>query len=70
MNDPPFNKHLILFDSIVIEQELFNDKSAKDIAALIGKDPSTISKEVKLRRITKQPNTFNKYSDDLLNRSL
>lgn len=67
MNDAPFNKHLTLSDRIVIEQELFNDKTAKDIASLIGKDPSTISKEVKLHRITKQPNASINYSVDLLN---
>ena len=41
------NKHLTLSDRIYIEQELSQGSSFKQIGLSLGKDPSTISKEVK-----------------------
>ncbi len=42
--------HLTLSDRIYIEQELLQNSSFRSIAATLHKDPSTISKEVKLHR--------------------
>ena len=41
------NKHLTLDERNVIEQELLKNTSFKVIAEYLGKDPTTISKEVK-----------------------
>ena len=46
-------KHLTLSDRILIEQGLNEGKSFKAIASLIGKDPTTVSKEVKKHRTIK-----------------
>ena len=46
--------HLTLDERNIIEQELCNNTSFKDIAILLDKDPTTISKEVKKRRIRKE----------------
>ncbi len=46
-------KHLTLSDRILIEQGLNEGKSFKAIASSIGKDPTTISKEVKKHRTIK-----------------
>ena len=43
-------KHLTLSDRVYIEQELLQNSSFRSIAASLGKDPSTISKEVRLHR--------------------
>lgn len=51
-------KHLSLDNRIFIEQSLSNNKSFKEISRYIGKDPSTISKEVKKHRIVKNPTNF------------
>ena len=45
------NKHLTLKDRQEIQDCLYKSLTFKAIAALIGKDPTTISKEVKLRSI-------------------
>ena len=45
------NKHLTLSDRTFIEQELVRGSSFKSIAEVLNKDPTTISKEVKLHRI-------------------
>lgn len=44
-------KHLTLSDRTFIEQELVQGSTFKAIADALDKDPTTISKEVKLRRI-------------------
>ena len=44
-------KHLTLTDRTFIEQELVQGSSFKSIADALGKDPTTISKEVKLHRV-------------------
>lgn len=41
-------RHLTLSDRIYIEQELLQQSSFRSIASALGKDPSTISKEIKL----------------------
>lgn len=46
--------HLSLDERNTIEQELNNNKSFKEIAILIEKDPTTISKEVKRHRFMKE----------------
>lgn len=47
-NDPDIIiKHLGLSDRIAIEQGLYQGKTFKDIALEIGKNPSTVAKEVK-----------------------
>ena len=43
-------KHMTLSDRIYIEQALSNHDSFKDIAAVLKKDPSTISKEIRKHR--------------------
>ena len=52
MNKPKKNfheqKHLTLSERTYIEQELFQGSSFKAIAEFLGKDPSTISKEIRL----------------------
>ena len=45
---PGNQKHLSLEDRKYIERSLNNDSSFKDIARFLCKDPTTISKEVKL----------------------
>jgi IS30 family transposase len=44
------HKHLTLSDRTYIEQELFRGTSFKQIASTLQKDPTTISKEVRLHR--------------------
>lgn len=57
-------KHLTLEDRKLIERGLDLDKSAKEIASWIGKDATTVSKEVKLNRIFKSANPFNQKPKD------
>ena len=52
-----YNKHLTLDDRIAIQKALKEGRSFVDIAAVIGKDPSTISKEVKARLTVKETGT-------------
>ena len=47
---PGNQKHLTLEDRVFIENSLNQRRSFKDIAKYLSKDPTTISKEVKLRR--------------------
>lgn len=48
---PGNQKHLTLADRLYIEDSLNHNVSFKDIAKFLCKDPTTISKEVKLHRI-------------------
>ena len=48
------NMHLTLDERNYIEQELMKNTSFKEIAHYLGKDPSTISKEIKKHRIKKE----------------
>lgn len=50
-NNKHNHKHLTLSDRTYIEQELVQGSSFKAIADALGKDPTTISKEVKLHRV-------------------
>ena len=49
---PGNQKHLSLEDSKYIEHSLNRGSSFKDIARFLCKDPTTISKEVKLHRVS------------------
>lgn len=48
------NKHLTLDERNIIEQELAKNTSFKEIANLLSKDPTTISKEVRKHRVRKE----------------
>lgn len=48
------NKHLTLDERNIIEQELTKNTSFKEIAKLLSKDPTTISKEIRKHRIRKE----------------
>ena len=52
-------KHLTLDDRIVIEKGLDQKSSLRSIAARLGKDPSTLSKEIKKHRSFQEHNHFN-----------
>lgn len=54
MNNKGNQKHLTLSQRIEIEKGLTENKSFSAIAGAIGKDPSTISKEVRLHSQTKE----------------
>ena len=49
---PGNQKHLSLQDRIYIQNELSKGSPFKDIARFLCKDPTTISKEVKSRRLS------------------
>lgn len=53
------NTHLSLDDRKIIQSGLENNLTRVEIAKLIGKSPSTVGKEIKLRRILKPRNVFN-----------
>ena len=48
------HSHLTLSDRIYIEQALERRMKFKDIAVFIGKDPTTVSKEIRRHRIAKE----------------
>ncbi len=48
------NTHLTLDERNIIEQELMKNTSFKDIALILDKDPTTISKEIRKHRIRKE----------------
>lgn len=52
-------KHMTLSDRIFIEQALADHTSFKDIAAVLKKDPSTISKEIRKHRTFKEGSHYN-----------
>lgn len=56
---PGNQKHLIMDDRIFIEKELDSSKSLRSIAAQLGKDPTTISKEIKKHRTFHEHNRYN-----------
>ena len=47
------HRHLTLSDRVFIEQELLQGTSFKKIGGMLGKDPTTISKEIRRNRISK-----------------
>ena len=58
------NKHLTIEDREYIEELLTKDIKLKTISEVIKKDPTTVSKEIKARRILNKANLFNqKYKD-------
>ena len=62
-------KHLTLVDRIAIQQCLDHAVTFKEIAACIGKDQTSISKEVK-RHISVSPNSvkkFDKHGNSVVN---
>ena len=52
-------KHMTMDDRIVIEKGLEQKFSLRSIAAQVGKDPTTISKEIKKHRSFQEHNRFN-----------
>ena len=58
-NNERKQKHLTLEDRVIIETGLNAGSSMRAIALQLGKDPSTISKEVRKRRTHLERNTFN-----------
>ena len=56
------HKQLSLNDRKIIQDGLEKSLSKVEIAKMIGKDPTTISKEIKKRRVLKARNTFNRDS--------
>ena len=56
---PGNHKHLTLEDRCEIERQLTLGTPIKAIAALLCKDPTTISKEIKLHRVRQPHNSFN-----------
>ena len=52
-------KHMTLDDRISIEKGLDQHLSLRSIALQLGKDPTTISKEIKKHRSFQEHNRFN-----------
>ena len=52
-------KHMTMDDRVVIEKGLDQKRSLRSIAAQLGKDPTTISKEIKKHRSFHEHNHFN-----------
>lgn len=61
---PGNQKHLSLEDRIYIEKSLNDNKSFKDIARFLCKDPSTISKEIKGHRLSEYLSTKGYFSNE------
>ena len=55
------NKHMDLDDRIKIEEGLNARLTMKEIAASVGKDPTTISKEIKKHRTDQPHSSFNEH---------
>ena len=62
------NLHLTLDERNIIEQELNNNKTFKEIANLLSKDPTTISKEVRKHRIYKEGQSIHTSSNSCARR--
>ena len=60
-------KHMTQDDRVAIEAGLTESKSLREIASMIGKDPSTISKEIKKHRTFPPRNTFNDSANQCAN---
>ena len=56
---PGTQKHMTLDQRIMIEKNLDQGSSFRSIALQLGKDPTTISKEIKKHRIFREHNHFN-----------
>ncbi len=53
------NKHLSLDERRIIQTGIENRSTKKSIADTIGKDPTTVAKEIRAHRILRPRNTFN-----------
>ena len=60
-------KHLTLDDRTTIQLELGKSTSFKQIGLLLGKDCTTISKEVRLHRISEKSCAFGKAFNNCIN---
>lgn len=60
MKNDKLNKHLTQEDRTNILEGLIKGLKLKDIAKSIRKDPTTVSKEIKLRRYSKPGNQYNR----------
>ena len=58
MKQDCYQKHLTLEQRILIENGLVENKSFSEIARSIGKDPSTVSKEVRRHARVKERNNL------------
>lgn len=56
------NKHLTLNERKIIETGIINRSNKVDIARTIGKDPTTVAKEIRKHRVLKKRNVFNRDS--------
>ena len=56
------NKHLTLNERKIIETGIINRSNKVDIARTIGKDSTTVAKEIRKHRTLKKRNTFNRES--------
>ncbi len=56
------NKHLTLNERKIIETGIINRSNKVNIARTIGKDPTTVAKEIRKHRVLKKRNTFNQSS--------
>ncbi len=59
-------RHLTIDEKIVIETELRKRSSFKSIGTLIGKDCTTISKEIRAHRTSEKTGAFGKDFNDCL----
>lgn len=55
---PGTQKHMTMDQRIMIEKGLDQGSSFRSIAIQLGKDPTTISKEIKKHRIFQEHNPF------------
>lgn len=58
MSTLTYNKHLSEADRQIIAQGIYNESSKADIARVLGKDKSTIGKEIKLHRYLKSKSSL------------
>lgn len=56
---PGNQKHMTMDQRIIIEKGLDQGNSLRSIALQLGKDPTTISKEIKKHRTIQEPSRFN-----------
>ncbi|MGI6162811.1 MAG: helix-turn-helix domain-containing protein [Bacillota bacterium] len=59
-NENRKHKHLTVDDRCIIQEELLGEKTFKEIGQRLGKDPSTVSKEVQRNLTRVQPKNFGK----------
>lgn len=60
-------KHLTISERTIIEEELIKRSSFKAIALLVGKDCTTISKEIRAHRVPEKTGAYGKAFNDCLN---